>query len=137
MFKVSEAIVQRSSRPEVFCAKGILKNFARFTEKHLCQSLFFNKVADLRAATLLKKRPWHRCFPVDFPKFLRTSFLQSTSSGCFWSLFLITPKKYCMWIQTSWETNHEVKTNIFSCFWYWCWKNLFFNVKLKLLMNKF
>ena len=37
----------RSSRPEVFCKKGILRNFARFTGKHLCQSLFFNKVAGL------------------------------------------------------------------------------------------
>ena len=27
-------------------------------------------------------------------------FLQNASSGCFWSLFLITQKKYCMWIQT-------------------------------------
>ena len=26
----------------------------------------------LSPATLLKKRPWHRCFPVDFVKFLRT-----------------------------------------------------------------
>ena len=30
-------------------------------------------------ATLLKKRPWHRCFPVNFAKFLRTLFLQNTS----------------------------------------------------------
>ena len=29
-------------------AKVIFKNFAKFTEKHLCQSLFFNKVASLR-----------------------------------------------------------------------------------------
>ena len=35
----------RSSRPEVFCEKGVLRNFAKFTGKHLCQSLFFNKVA--------------------------------------------------------------------------------------------
>ena len=35
----------RSSRPDVFCKKGVLKNFAKFTEKHLCQSLFFNKFA--------------------------------------------------------------------------------------------
>ena len=27
------------------------------------------------ASTLLKKRPWHRCFPVSFAKFLRTPFL--------------------------------------------------------------
>ena len=30
---------------------------------------------DLRPATLLKKRLWHRCFPVDFAKFLRTPLL--------------------------------------------------------------
>ena len=38
----------RSSRPEVFCKKGVLRNFAKVTGKHLCQSLFFNKVAGLR-----------------------------------------------------------------------------------------
>ena len=38
----------RSGRTEVFCKKGDLKNFAKFTGKHLCQSLFFNKVASLK-----------------------------------------------------------------------------------------
>ena len=33
--------------------------------------------------TLLKKRLWHRCFPVNFAKFLRTCSLQKTSGGCF------------------------------------------------------
>ena len=33
----------RSSRPEVFCEKVVLKNFGKLTRKHLCQSLFFNK----------------------------------------------------------------------------------------------
>ena len=43
--------------------KGALKNFAKFTKKYLCQSLFlFNKVAGLR----------YRCFPVNFAKILRT-----------------------------------------------------------------
>ena len=37
-----------SSRREVFYGKGVLRNFAKFTGKHLCQSLFFNKVAGLR-----------------------------------------------------------------------------------------
>ena len=27
--------------PEVFCKKGVLRNFAKFTEKHLCQRIFF------------------------------------------------------------------------------------------------
>ena len=46
--------------------KGALRNFAKFTEKHLCQGLFFNTVAGLRPATLIKKRLWHKCFPVNF-----------------------------------------------------------------------
>ena len=35
---------------------------------------YFNKIAGLMPATLLKKRLWHRCFPVNFTKFLRTPF---------------------------------------------------------------
>ena len=36
--------LSRSSRPKVFCKKGVLRNFAKFTGKHLCQRLFFNKL---------------------------------------------------------------------------------------------
>ena len=35
----------RSSRPEMFYKKGVLRNFVKFTGKHLS---FFNKVADFR-----------------------------------------------------------------------------------------
>ena len=38
----------------VLYKKGVLKDFAKFTGKHLWQSLFFNKVAALRPVTLLK-----------------------------------------------------------------------------------
>ena len=41
----------RTSSPEVFCKKGVLRNFAKFAGRHLCQSLFFNKVAGLRPVT--------------------------------------------------------------------------------------
>ena len=37
----------RSSRPEVFCKKGVLRNFTKFGGKHFSQRLFFNKVAGL------------------------------------------------------------------------------------------
>ena len=47
MERRTEALGCRSSRQEVFCKKGVLRNFAKFTGKHLCQSLFFNKVAGL------------------------------------------------------------------------------------------
>ena len=69
----------RSSHQRCSMKKGVLRNFTKFTGKHLCQSLLFNKVAGLRPATLLKKRLWHRCFPMNFAKFLRTPFLQNTS----------------------------------------------------------
>ena len=45
-----------------------------------------------RPATLLKTRLWHRCFPVNFAKFLRTPFLQNTSSGCFCSMYTVNKK---------------------------------------------
>ena len=56
----------RSSCPEVFCRKGVLKTFGKLRGKHLCQTLIFNKVAD--------KRLWHWCFAVNFTKLLRTPF---------------------------------------------------------------
>ena len=31
-----------------FLYKGVLRNFAKFIRKHLCQSLLFNKLAGLR-----------------------------------------------------------------------------------------
>ena len=62
----------RSSRPEVFCKKDVLRNFAKFIAKHLYLSLFFSYRP--RPATLLKKRLWQWCFPVNFVKFLRTLF---------------------------------------------------------------
>ena len=77
-------LISRSSHPEVFCKKGVLRNFAKFTGKHLRQRLFFNKVAGLRPAFLLKKRLWQRFFPVNFVKFLRTPFFMER----FWWLLL-------------------------------------------------
>ena len=55
--------------------KDVLRNFANLTRKHLCQNLFFNKVAGMSLTNLLKKKLWHRCFPVNFSEhcFYRTS----------------------------------------------------------------
>ena len=57
----------RSSRPEVFCKKSVLRDFAKFTGKHLCQSLFINNFAD--QVTLAQ------VFTVNFATFWRTPFL--------------------------------------------------------------
>ena len=73
----------------MICKKGFLRNLVKFTGKHLCQSIFFNKVAGLRPATLLKKRPWHRCFPMNFAKFYKTPL-----GDCFW--IDIDPSRTCL-----------------------------------------
>ena len=70
---------RNGSRRRCSVRKGIHRNFTKFTGKHLCHSLFLNKVSGLRPATLLKKKLWHSYFPVNFMKFLRTPFLQNTS----------------------------------------------------------
>ena len=61
----------RSNHRRCFVKKGVLRNFAKFTGKHLC----------FRAATLLKKSLWHRCFPVNFANFLK---LGSHRAIVFW-----------------------------------------------------
>ena len=70
----------RSSHRRCFIEKGVLKTLAKFTGKHLCWSLFFNKVAGLQPSSLLKKRLQHMCFPVNFAKFLRTPFFKEHHS---------------------------------------------------------
>ena len=65
----------RSSHHRCSVKKGVLRNFAKFTGKHQCQSLFFNK----GCCNFIKKRLWRRCFPGNFVKFLRTLFFQNSS----------------------------------------------------------
>ena len=41
-------ITRQKQPPEVFRKKDVLRSLAKFIGKHLCQSLFFNKVAGPR-----------------------------------------------------------------------------------------
>ena len=57
-------VICRLKRDAVaMCKKGIHKRFAMFTEKHLCWSSFFHKVAG--------------CFPANSAKSLRTNILKN------------------------------------------------------------
>ena len=55
-FALSSHLLHRSSRMEVFCEKGVP-----------CSG----------SATSLKKRLWHRCFPVNFTTFLRKPYYRT------------------------------------------------------------
>ena len=91
--------INRGSRPEVFCKKGIP-----------------------RPVTLVKKSLQHRCFPVNFAKFLRTPFLKNTSGGCFCtkSLLHITADKWLMRLVFLWSNNilKSVSFSLSSCFFF-------------------
>ena len=69
----------RSSHPEVFCEKGVLRNFTKFIGKQLCQSLFFNKVAGLR----------RRCFRTPLVA-VRNNLIQSNAAKIKKSFFTIS-----------------------------------------------
>ena len=60
----------RSSRPEVFRKKGVLKNFAKFTGKHLYHSFFFNNVAGTAPAATL--------FSCEFCEIFNNTYLYRT-----------------------------------------------------------
>ena len=62
MVKQSEYPKTRSSRPDVFCKKGFLRNFAKFIGKHLC-----------RPGTLFKKR-LTRVFSCEFCEISKNTF---------------------------------------------------------------
>ena len=66
----------RSSRTEVFSKKGVCRNFSKFTRKHLCQRLFFNKVAGLRP---VKKETLAQAFSCEFCKISKNTFFHRTS----------------------------------------------------------
>ena len=49
-------IATRSGHSVILLKVAVLKNFENHTVKHLCQSLFFNRIAGLRYEGLLKCR---------------------------------------------------------------------------------
>ena len=54
-----------SSHPRYSIRKGVLRNFAKLTGKHLCQSLFFNKV---------KKETLSQVFSCEFCELSKNTF---------------------------------------------------------------
>ena len=42
---IIHSVRKEAATGDVLLKKAVLRNFAKFTGKHLCQSLFFNKVA--------------------------------------------------------------------------------------------
>ena len=67
--------IRNRSSQRVSVKKDVLRNLVKLTRKHLCKSLFFNKVADLRPAALFKKRP-AQIFPHQFCEIFKNTFFK-------------------------------------------------------------
>ena len=88
-----EAVVQRCSVKKTFL------EISQNSQENTCARVSF------LIATLLKKRLWHRCFTVNFAKFLRASFL----------------KEHLWWLLLKWgksklraKVQHKIKPTIFT-----------------------
>ena len=63
----------KSSRPDVFCKKGILRNFGKFSGKHSCQRLYFNKVAG-QAYNFIKIETLAQVLSCEFSEISKNTF---------------------------------------------------------------
>ena len=77
----------RNSHPEVFYRKGVLRKVAKFTGKHLRQSLFFTKICRSEACNFIKNETQAQTFSCEFCEIYKfiffTEHLQATGSVWF------------------------------------------------------
>ena len=65
LFQNNYLTYQQKQPPEVFCKKDLLRNFAKFTGKHLFNGLCLNKVAGL-VCNFIKKKTLAQVFSREF-----------------------------------------------------------------------
>ena len=74
-FLIQKTSRGRSSLFQMIFKIDVFKDFAMFTGKHLCQSLFLIML-QAKVCNFIRKRLYHGCFiVVNIAKFLRTAFL--------------------------------------------------------------
>ena len=104
----------RVSRLSVSYDYGFALYSAHCRSRHLRCSLKFRK----RSATLLKKTLWHRCFPVNYAKFLRTCFLQNQLQNTSRRLLLYLPPITATTVNVS-DVCISFKFKRFQRIWFW------------------
>ena len=74
----------RSSHRRCSVRKGVLRNFAKFTGKHLCQSFFINKEKKRRKKSFIKKETLAQVLSCEFCEISKNNFPYRTPPGdCF------------------------------------------------------
>ena len=74
--------LSRSSNRSWFYNYFVPKHLKKITRKHLCRYLFFNRLAHCGRRTLLKETPV-QVFPMNFAKFIKTTFLENKVAWLF------------------------------------------------------
>ena len=103
-----------------------------------------NSQENTQPATLLKKRLWHRSFPVNFVKLHRKPLVVASDSSKFLKIFCIHKKMSVL--KSLFNTvrglkacnfhKKETQTQVFSCEYHKIFKNSFFMEHLRwLLLN--
>ena len=82
--EVRFTLIYGSSRSQMLIKIGVIKNFAKFTGKHLCWDTFLIKLQALRPENLLKRDSNTGVFLRNLQNFYEHLFLQNTSIDCFW-----------------------------------------------------
>ena len=99
-------IRSRGNRLGVFHKIRVFENFAKLTRKHLCQSLFFNKVTGLKPVMLLKRRLCLSYCSVVLINFYQQFLLWNTTGGFVWKSTCQNISKNL--ISFYWETYFDV-----------------------------
>ena len=95
--KQTKMVNDRSSHPEVFLGKGVLKICGKFTVEYPCRSVISIKLL----CNFIETALWHGCSPVNLMHIFRTSFLRNTSG---WLLLDLVP----LTVSQLFYTVHEV-----------------------------
>ena len=123
VFFIFEFCFSRAQKqtPDVFCKKKVfLKTSQNLQENTEARASFLIKLP----AALLKKRLWHRCFPVNFAKFLRVAPLR-VAQNCNLKLtnFFLTEHLWCRLLEMyvvskNIHTSHKSPTNFMKALFF-------------------
>ena len=86
--------------------KNVLWKPEAVTQRCFVKRVFSDLKKRLQTCNFIEKETLaqHRCFPVNFAKFVRTFFLQNTSGGCFWKTFSFYLKRLLLEISILWNS---------------------------------
>ena len=100
----------------MFCKKGVLRNFAKFTGKHLYQSLFLTKLQTrVTSCNLIKKKTLVQVFYSEFCELSKNTFFYKTPPVAAFDTCVIGSYGDIIfrlwWLTLSWRSSYHIETN--------------------------